>query len=238
MNPSANALRPETRRQIYMPDSWQDELSPDAPQGEKRKFPRAVVDDVLTELCGYLDPRPVHGCANARCRRMCAVGGYRRRKVEMKDLELLYIPRVMEIPDSGDLFSTPRPVDVTDQVIEGLVFQGVLAKRLKCNGSVSAWGPWNKHAVHVASGLPIDLFVATAENYFNRLVVTTGPMELNIRIASEARRLGWEWEVNSPGFVPLGSTWEDATKERRTMRCELDVFQFVGMPLLRPEARR
>ena len=110
---------------------------------------------------------------------------------------------------------------------------------MKENGSISAWGPWNKHAVHVATGLPVDLFAATEENYFNRLVVTTGSVELNVRIAKAARKMNpaWEWEVYEAGFVPLGGTWENSARKRRTMRSERDVFEFVGLKWLPPEER-
>lgn len=206
---------------------------------ERVKFPRSVAEDVCIELLHRFDPEPVHGRANALCERICAVGGFRRRKTEMKDLELLYIPRIAKRADAGDLFGAVREVDVTAELIEALLSSGVLQKRLKSDGSISAWGVENKHAVHVASGLPIDLFAATAANWANRLVVTTGPVELNVRIASAARTRGFEWEVYDAGFVPLGKKWATCgERDRRVMRAERDVFAFVEMDLKEPHARK
>lgn len=205
--------------------------------GGKVKFPRSVVESVLFELQRLFDPVPAMGRPNALANRICAVGGYRRGKAEMKDLELLYVPRMAAVVDPADMFGSTVEVNVTERLIDGLVKSGVFAKRLKVTGTISAWGPWNKHAVHVPSGLPIDLFATAPENWANRLVVTTGPREHNVMIAIKAREMGWEWEVGEGGFVPLGKTWANA-KERRTMREEADVFRFVELPFKRPEERR
>lgn len=204
---------------------------------DRAVFPRNAVDEVLTDLLLRLDPKPALGKPQALCERVCAVGGYRRGKREMKDLELLYIPEIRQEEDPADMFGRKIEVNVTERLWHQLVAAGVLEQRLKVDGSVSAWGAWNKHARHVASGLPVDLFAATWENYANRLVVTTGPRESNIRIAAAARAKGWEWEVAEAGFVPLGKTWATATRERRTMRSEREVFAFVDLPFRLPEER-
>lgn len=215
---------------------------------EPVKFPRSVVLEVLIELLRMFDPRPAWSWdgnesskpvqrPHALCELVCAVGGYRRGKPEMKDLELLYIPRRLTAVDPGDMFGAESEVDVTEQFLAGLRAGGVLAPRLNSEGH-EAWGPRNKLAVHVTSGLPIDLFAATAENYFNRLVVTTGPKESNVRIAKAALAKGWEWEVYQPGFVPAGGKWDTCPRERRTMRSEREVFEFVGLDYLPPEERR
>lgn len=205
---------------------------------DRPTFDHSTVTRVFDELRRLLDPSPAFGCPHALCDRLCAVGGYRRQKAKMKDIELLYIPRLRDEEDASDLFGATSQVNVTDRLWNELVDAGVLGKREKVDGSISAWGPENKHAVHLDSGLAIDLFAATAESWYNRLVMTTGPLASNIAIATAARTKGWEWEVAKPGFVPLGGTWETSPKSRRTMRSEREVFEFVGLHYLPPEARR
>lgn len=216
---------------------------------EKRKFPRSLVFDVFLELGKHFDPQPgwlfdamAGGKATQRpwamCERFCAVGGFRRGKEEMKDLEILFIPRYRTSEVKAELFGGEEMINVTEQMIEGLRSSGVLGQRHKEDGSLSSWGPLNKHAVHVPSGLPIDLFGTTEENYANRLVVTTGPAQSNIRIAGAARKLGYEWEVGGGGFVPLGYCWEKCPEEKRKLvKCEEDVFAFVKLPFVAPEFR-
>lgn len=228
----------------------------EVPIEEKVKFPRAVVAEVFHELWRLLDPDPsiiwearwpeaqsagpLARSPHALCERLCAVGGYRRGKREMKDIELLYIPRMIVERNPETLLEETREVNATDRLWDELVRRGVFAKRLKKTGAISAWGPENKHALHVASGLAVDLFSTTAEHWHNRLVCTTGSMESNIRIAKAARAMvpnAWEWEMAAGGFVPLGKTWATAPRERRTMRSEREVFEFVGLPFLPPEGR-
>jgi DNA polymerase/3'-5' exonuclease PolX len=200
-------------------------------------YPRELVHEVFLELLGYLDPAPALHRPRALAERVCGVGGYRRRKAEMKDLELLYIPKISDVADPLDMFGATRKEDLTTPVFENLLERGILEKRISVTGN-ETWGPLNKHARHVATGLAIDLFAASEENWFNRLVVTTGPAELNIRIATQARAQGWEWEVYQAGFVPRGTNWENAPKTRRTMRSESEVFTFVGMEFLPPVKRK
>jgi DNA polymerase/3'-5' exonuclease PolX len=205
---------------------------------ERAKFPRSVATDVFLDLWNRFEPEPVAGRGLALCDRLCGVGGYRRGKQEMKDLELLFIPRVARRTDASDLFGLEHEVDVTAQLIEGMLVSGVLQKRLNVNGAISSWGEENKHAVHVASGLPVDLFAATPLNWPNRLVVTTGPKELNVRIAAAARARNFEWEVYDAGFVPLGKKWATAgERDRHAVRSERDVFAFVELPFLEPHER-
>lgn len=207
----------------------------------RQTFSRELVQEVLFELWKEFEPQLSFGREFARCSRLAAVGGFRRRKVAMKDLELLYISRIEMRADPGALFDSMQvETDVTEQLLNELLARGVLGKRLNKNGALSAWGAWNKHAVHVASGLPIDLFRATDENWHNRMVVTTGPLELNVRIAERARRMhpAYEWEVGEAGFVPLGMTWATAPGSRVVMASEEDVFRFVKLPFVAPEERR
>lgn len=210
-------------------------------EAPRTKFPRDVAEAVFREQWHSMDPSPAFGRPDALCELLCPVGGYRRQKQEMKDLELLIIPKVVERPDPSDLFGGgQRPVNVTLAHFDELVASGVLEKRRKVDGSLSAWGESNRHALHLASGLPLDLFFATRESWWNRLVVTTGPRELNVRIAGLARKLSpaWEWEVGEAGFVPLGGTWASCQRTRRTMRSEREVFEFVGLEYREPEERR
>jgi DNA polymerase/3'-5' exonuclease PolX len=188
---------------------------------ERELFSRDVVTGVLVELSGLIGTRAV---------RVCAVGGWRRGKSEMKDLELLYIPRLAEVPDAGDLFGGTREEDLMERFWESLLETGVIEKRLTVDGRTS-WGAWIKLARHVRTGLPLDLFAATAENWWNRLVVTTGPREQNVAIAAKAHEKGWDWEVAQAGFVPRGLKWEDCQKSRRTMRGEAEVFSFVDLEM-------
>lgn len=156
--------------------------------GAKIRYPRAAALDVARELVAALRPVTL---------RLVVAGSLRRMKAEVGDVEILFVPRVE--PRKLDLFHV-GPVDLAEEMLEGLVRSGVLSKRLSSAGTTS-WGAKNRLAVHVASGIPVDLFTATEGNWWNYLVCRTGPAELNKRIASAAIARGWKWNPYGAGFT-------------------------------------
>lgn len=192
---------------------------------DKPKYPRAEAVAVAKALCDVLKPL---------CERLIVAGSLRRRRAEVGDVEILYVPklRTVEVP-AEDMFEAPRTalVDEVDAQLDWFLENGVIRQRLNINGSV-AWGEKNKLAVHVASEMPVDFFMATEANWFNYLVCRTGGQESNVRIASAAKARGWQWNPYGEGFTRLTGGVNYA------VRSERDVFEFVGLPYQEPWERR
>lgn len=187
----------------------------------KTKFPRAAALAVAKELCDVL--RPV-------AERLIVAGSLRRRKAEVGDVEILFVPKLKAVP--FDLFGTVVQMSLVEDALADLLEGGVLAKRKNVNGS-EMWGAKNMLAVHVASGIPVDLFAATEANWWNYLVCRTGPGESNIAIASAAQAMGWKWNPYGAGF----SRQIGLTTEERVVGSEREVFEFVGLPFKEPWER-
>lgn len=185
---------------------------------DKLRHPRAAALAVVRELLPLLTP-----C----CERIIVAGSLRRGRQDVGDVELLFIPRFEE--RQIDLV-TRVPVDLAAEAIEGMRGSGVLAKREGESGH-TGWGPKNKLAVHVRSGIPVDLFTATEENWFNYLVCRTGPKESNQRIAEKAKSEGWTWNPYKAGFT------DNANGRVMPMRSEREVFEFLGLPFDEPRDR-
>lgn len=168
---------------------------------------KGAAEELRQYLAGYCLPE-----------RFCIAGSVRRLRPQVGDLELLYIPRAPLLEVSFD--------DALDLALR----TGRLSRRENKVGR-DTWGPLIKLARHVATGLPVDLFAATPENWWNYLVCRTGPKESNLRIATAARLRGWKWEPYSSGFVR-----EDGS-ERYAARSEAEVFEFVGLKYVAPEDR-
>jgi DNA polymerase/3'-5' exonuclease PolX len=185
----------------------------------KPKFPASIAKDVARELCAHLKP--------ITDRLICA-GSLRRRKPEVGDVEILFVPKFGRV-DDGTLFGSEG--SLVDAKLEELLRAGVITKRPSVNGS-TAYGPKNKLLVHVATGMPVDLFTATEANWFNYLVCRTGPSESNVRIAEAAKAKGFKWHPYKPGFS------EEATGRVFPMGSEEEVFRFVGLPYAKPWDRQ
>ena len=164
---------------------------------------------------------------SSTCSRIVIAGSIRRRKPHVGDIEILYIPMMRRC--DGDLFGYAAPQPATDVAIAQLLSSGVLSKRTNAKGA-EIWGEMNKLALHVESGIPVDLFSTTADCWYNYLVCRTGPAELNLRIAVAAKERGFKWHPYGPGFT---------TPTGKIIQCDSEeaVFATAGMKYLSPEVR-
>ncbi len=150
------------------------------------------------------------------CWRKVVAGSIRRRKPDVGDIEILCIPRFEGAGDS------------LDRRVQGLMFQGVLALRLNKLGR-KVYGPKNKLLLHVPSGFGVDIFSTTEECWPVSLVVRTGGEKTNLRIATAALQLGYQFHAYGSGFTtPRGEI---------ICRSEREVFEAVGLPYREPWER-
>jgi DNA polymerase (family 10) len=183
----------------------------------KTKFPAAAAMAVAEELQAMLAPA---------CHRIAIAGSLRREKAEVGDIELLFVPLLSQRPDG--LFDS-RIVDVASEVVEGLLAKGIFAKRRNVEGSFT-WGERNKLALHVPSGIPVDLFATSEENWWVSLVIRTGSKETNLLLTTGAQRQGAR--LNAYG---CGVTWSDGTITPATS--EQHVFEMCRVPYKEPKDR-
>lgn len=186
------------------------------PTLSKAKFARSAAISAARDLVLSLQP-----C----CERLIVAGSLRRRKSEVGDIEILYIPKFATERDG--LFDT-KQINLVDRQLETMLASRSLEKRINSLGS-ETWGERNKLARH-SSGIPVDLFEATATNWFNYLVCRTGSASNNVRIASAAELKGWKWHPYDAGFT-------DEEGRPVPVESEQDVYRLAGLPYLEPWQR-
>lgn len=185
----------------------------------KPRFPRAEALAATREILAVLQPA---------CRELIVAGSLRRRRDEVGDIEILYIADT-ETRDKEGTFWEKETVNLADEAISALEARGTLDRRENVLGS-TMFGPKNKLMRHCASGIPVDLFAATEENWHNYLVCRTGPKESNVRLAEAAKARGLEWHPYGIGFSGQDGRWIKAESERR-------VFEIAGVPYAEPWER-
>lgn len=163
------------------------------------------------------------------CDKVKVVGSVRRCRPLVGDIELLFIPRLVTkqaalFDDTGDL------CDLAELNIDRWEYEGYLKKRPNVNGS-PCWGKQNKLAIHTTSGIPVDFFATTSENWFVALVIRTGGKVTNLRLTTGAIKKGLTLHAYGNGFERI----RDGTKI--PCHSELDVFKFAGVPYLEPRER-
>lgn len=188
---------------------------------ERPKVRRSEALDVAARVMGAI------GCQHFV--RVEVAGSLRRRQDMVGDIELVYIPVVEMRPVAGDLFGLEEPVNLVDARLDELLAEGILAKRPKVDGTLT-WGERNKLALHVASGIGVDLFATTEDCWHNYLVCRTGPKASNMRISNAAQARGLSWKPYQQGF-------EAADGSMIPVHSEEDVFRIVGLEYLEPWER-
>jgi len=189
-----------------------------APKPAKPRFSRHAALIAADELRQILAPV---------CERVEIVGSLRRGKQWVGDVEILFIGKIITRPKAGDMFAT-ETVSLATEAIASQVARGLLAKRPNALGGF-CWGDANKLALHVLTGVPVDLFATTAENWHNALVVRTGSAAHNVQIAQRAKAMGWNWNAYGPGFT--------RDNDARVVTREEDLFEFLGMHFKAPPDR-
>lgn len=184
----------------------------------KTKWPRAEALQVARELIAELAPV---------CERIVIAGSLRRGKAEVGDIELLFIPRFED--RQFDMF-TVAPMNLAEEKIGEMLASGTFFKRPGKTG-VFSWAEKNKLGVHAASGIAVDLFSTTPENWFVSLVVRTGSKETNLRLTCGARDRNRTLNAYGCGTTSLLDGSVEAA------RSEEDVFALCGVKYLAPEQR-
>jgi len=186
----------------------------------KTRFGREVAQEVFHDLQTWN--------WNDCCVLWKPAGSFRRGKVEIGDLEIVYVPRWAQ--GSVDLFGAGEMENQAESMLESMWKAQVFEVRLTKKGT-RVWGEKNKLAVHNATGLPVDFFATTEKNFWNYLVCRTGGKKNNIEICEAARRRGMKWRPYEDGF-----DLADGTR----LHCETEqaVFAAVGLPWKEPWERK
>lgn len=187
-------------------------------KSDRAKWPRAQAQELANRLCHVLEKDTV---------KIIVSGSLRREKPEVHDIEILYVSKRHEQPDPNDMFARVM-VDLADATIARLMRQGVLRPRLNVNGHTTM-GDKNKLMVHVPSGILVDFFKTSLENWWVSLVIRTGSKANNLRLTNGAIRLGRTLNAYGSG-VTDGDRIIPAHSEE-------DVFRLCGLPYQTPVKR-
>ena len=155
-----------------------------------------------------------------------AVGGSLRRGLdEVKDVELVYVPRLAAAQRT--LFEMGK-VPATEARIYELMQLGVL----RLDQQVLRNGPKYKRVIHVASGVVVELFRADWANWGLILALRTGPADfMKVLVSHE-----WKGGVMPVGMKMQGGyLWRDG--QRLSTPTEESFFQEMGLQMWQPEWR-
>lgn len=190
-------------------------------EDEKQRWPAELAETVASWLIGRLEKS---------AERIVVAGSLRRELDQVGDIEILYVPRWGEERSrKADLFGGPNfeKVDLVDRTLLDLIAGGALEKRRRKDGALAGYGELNKYVVSTGTGVPVDVFRTTTENWGMSLVVRTGPASWNKAMMSRFQSLGLGGHVDgvTRGGVELPCPGEEA------------VFRLLELPYVPPHQR-
>lgn len=166
------------------------------------------------------------------CERIEVAGSIRRRRPEVKDLELVAVPRI-ETEEAG-LWGEPTEVDRLNERVASLVTDdtGLEYRRVeihRADGSTD-WQYRNGPSYKALSwqGLPVDLFVVQKPADWGVLfTIRTGPADWSQRLVTDCQR--WFMRVEGGRLLHHG--------EHVPCPEERDFLAAIGQPWVEPSER-
>ena len=184
-----------------------------------RTWPLAEAREVAEDLITLL---------GSTCERIQVAGSMRRLIPMVGDIELLAISKTLPAYVSNPLSGAPLGYILLDTRVAELIAKGILDFRLNKRGS-RTFGRWNKLLVHVPSGVPVDLFSTTEENWGMALLVRTGSAPFCVRVMRRLLDLGHHGHAYGGITLKSGQEVSCPTEE--------EVFQILGWEWIEPPQR-
>lgn len=164
------------------------------------------------------------------CEKIEIAGSLRREKPDVKDIELVALPHA-----ARDLYGDPSDgATLLDNLIERYVEGGMLAwdTKVKRNGSRY------KRLISTALEIPVDLFLADADNWGYILALRTGCADFSHALVTRRDQGGLMFH---DVFHRDGYLWgvKTSTKPEMLLPCpdEQTYFRYLGLSCIPPSQR-
>ncbi len=173
-----------------------------------------IAQDVFTQLAPY-------------CERIVIAGSIRRQKAQVKDIEIVCIPKLEPEEAPDDLFSAT-----------GTGTTVLSAPLVACKGFIRAINQWQKVKGEpigkytqriLPEGIKLDVFMAAEDNFGYILMLRTGSSEWNQRVM--LFRLKGNGYKMSEGHIH----WKGAIVP---IRDEAEMFSRMGVYYVEPQNRK
>lgn len=161
---------------------------------------RDLADKIILKLKPYVERGHV-------------AGSYRRGKVELKDLDIVVIPKRQDIKDMFGTVIGTKPVQGFIDVINSW-------KKLKGD-------PEGRYCQREIDGHKVEISIATKENWGCLLLIRTGNDEFSHKIMTRVRRLGLE---QRDGYLYRDDKMIPVYEEKQ-------YFDILNLPFIEPHLR-
>lgn len=173
------------------------------------------------------------------CERIEIAGSLRRRKPQVRDIEIVAVARWANRP-TGDIWSTEERYDALEELVAELLGMGALKARPvenhRANGTIDVQyklGPAFK-ALLTGMDVPVDLFIVRPPASWGVIFgLRTGPGDWNTRLVDDCKAIGRRVTGGQvEAWDGVSSSWQVVPTPE-----EADFFREVGQAWLEPPER-
>lgn len=178
---------------------------------------RDLAEDLAREMTPY-------------CHTVTVAGSIRRGRPEVKDLEIVAVPRWAEVPDRYDLLgeTTVRRNELFRWAAGSAVWWVKTGTRERKPWAIKEDGKyWRGLVGPFEDDVVLDLFLAAPENAGIITVIRTGCAEFSQALVTHAKRIG----------MPCAGGYLTSRGKPVPTPTEEDVFRMLGLAWVEPEAR-
>lgn len=171
------------------------------------------------------------------CHRIEIAGSIRRKKAEVKDIEIVCLPKTFEL--QNNLFGVKAEIRIQEFVDTVRMWEQRLG---------DTYGKYTKRML--PEGIMLDLFMPTPVDYYRQLAIRTGSAEYSQRVIA----WGWRkkgWCGSDLGLRLMSDCVEKKDKEGKSKwvctnpnaelppvwASEREFFEWLGLGYLEPEQR-
>ena len=165
------------------------------------------------------------------CERIEVGGSVRRKKPEVKDIELICIPKFGEFP-IGQMSLEGEPLTS----YENLLFEHIAANRdrfgiIKMGEKYAQVEVFDEHPTGVRQYSKVDVFTVAPETWGYIFMLRTGPAEFSKWIVTELKRRGY--------MLKDGAVWNDTDTGwiKHNTPDEGTIFDMLNIDDIKPEFR-
>jgi DNA polymerase/3'-5' exonuclease PolX len=165
------------------------------PVAEAPRFPLTLAREVAERLEARLVPF---------CERIQIAGSIRRKKTQVKDIELVLIPK-LELVATGLFEEDADPCSAVKLELDRMLAAGECEQRFNSEGRLIGWGERRQALVY--EGIPVDIFgVLPPAQWGVILMIRTGPADYSKAMVTQKSKGG---KLPDDMFVRNGALWQD-----------------------------
>ena len=176
------------------------------------------------------------------CERIQVAGSLRRGKREVKDIEIVAIPVIVETPSAVDMFGKVISTSI-ESVLDTMLISKLLTSSLpwEIDADLKRWGPRYKRLRHRETGVVCDLFLTDRARWAYTLTIRTGPAGFSKAIVTLALRRGWHFSDSLLHHHPKSGGKPCKRGEScsfiKPIMTEAELFETLKIPWCEPAER-